>query len=210
MRVILKPGALILAPETEQEREEFAIWRDSARGHVFYLETSSGRGGALHDLGAREDACREPINIVFDTTDARWRPISNLALTPFTLRGMSYASVEAFWQGLKLHADDERARVAVLWGKPAKGAAAGVPESREFTYQGQTYASGGPGHQALMVEACRAKFAQNLEARDALLSTGDRPLVHVTRRDSKTIPGALMADIWMRIRSELRRGTGVE
>ena len=36
--------------------------------------------------------------------------------------------------------------------------------------------------------ACRAKFAQNREATDALLSTGDRPLTHVVRRDSRTIP----------------------
>ncbi len=61
-----------------------------------------------------------------------------------------------------------------------------------------------------MFEACQAKFAGNLEAREALLSTGDRPLVHKTRRDSKTIPGALMADIWMRIRAHLQRGASVE
>jgi hypothetical protein len=40
------------------------------------------RGGALLDLGVREEACREPINIVFDQGDPRWQPISNLALAP--------------------------------------------------------------------------------------------------------------------------------
>jgi len=35
-------------------------------------------------------------------------------------------------------------------------------------------------------------------------ATGNRPLVHRMRRDSRTIPGALMADIWMRIRQKLQ------
>ena len=37
-----------------------------------------------------------------------------------------------------------------------------------------------------------------------LLSTGERPLMHRTRRDSRTIPGVVMADIWMRIRDGLK------
>jgi len=55
-----------------------------------------------------------------------------------------------------------------------------------------------------MEKACRAKFTQNAEAAAALLATGDRPLTHVVRRDSKTIPGVVMAAIWMRIRKELK------
>jgi predicted NAD-dependent protein-ADP-ribosyltransferase YbiA (DUF1768 family) len=57
-----------------------------------------------------------------------------------------------------------------------------------------------------MERACRAKFEQNADARAALLSTGDRPLTHVVRRDSKTIPSVIMAQIWMRIRHDLRQG----
>ena len=123
---------------------------------------------------------------------------------------MNYASVEGFWQGLKFEAGDERARVAALWGKPAKIAAAGMPDRRDFMYQGRTYVSGSHDHHGLMSEACQAKFSQNLEAREALLSTGNRPLVHKTRRDSKTIPGALMADIWTRVRTDLQRGAAIE
>ena len=40
----------------------------------------------------------------------------------------------------------------------------------------------------------------------ALVGTGDRPLMHKTRRDSRTIPGVVMADIWMRIRRTLAKG----
>jgi len=38
------------------------------------------------------------------------------------------------------------------------------------------------------------------------LSTGTRPLVHKTLRDSRNIPGAIMAEIWMRIRGRLVDG----
>jgi hypothetical protein len=56
-----------------------------------------------------------------------------------------------------------------------------------------------------MERACRAKFEQCHEAREALLSTGTRPLTHRMRRDSKSIPGVIMADIWMRIRRHLQK-----
>ena len=53
--------------------------------------------------------------------------------------------------------------------------------------------------------ACEAKFSQHEEARRALLNTKERPLVHKTRRDSRTIPGVIMAEIWTRIRSRLAK-----
>lgn len=210
MRVILKPGLVALAAETAEEEATFAAWQAASQGHVFHFEPGSERGGAFLDLGERAQACREPINILFEQGEAAWRPISNLALTPFRLDGRDYASVEGFWQGLKLNDPAERARVARLWGAEAKSAVRRRgPDS--FDYDGRLLASGGPGHRELMARACLAKFSQNAEAREALLSTGERPLTHRARRDSKTIPGALMADIWMRIRAGLRRedaGTG--
>ncbi len=61
-----------------------------------------------------------------------------------------------------------------------------------------------------MARACRAKFAQHPGARAALLATGERPLTHRVRRDSLTIPGALMADIWMQLRKRLRAGESLD
>jgi predicted NAD-dependent protein-ADP-ribosyltransferase YbiA (DUF1768 family) len=204
MRVLLKPEALILSPETDAEQEAFSAWRQTVEGHVFVLDSRSDKGAALFDMGVREEACREPINIVSDQGEPRWHPIGNLALAPFTLRGRHYASVEGFWQGLKFAKETDRARVAALWGKEAKRAADGLGEAENFAYEGVTYSVGAYGHRSLMLEACRAKFKQNGEAREALLATGDRPLMHRVRRDSKTIPGVLMADFWMRIRDDLR------
>jgi predicted NAD-dependent protein-ADP-ribosyltransferase YbiA (DUF1768 family) len=205
MRVIFKGAHLVLVTETEAERAAFAAWRRDKMGHVFGFDGGSEKGGALHDLGVYEEACREPINITFESGDPRWLPISNLALTPFDMLGRRYASVEGFWQGLKFPSDEERERVAGLYGPEAKSAAYGEPEREVFVFEGRTYATGGPGHRGLMLQACRAKFTQHAQARAALLATGDRPLTHRVRRDSKTIPGALMADIWVRIRAALRR-----
>jgi predicted NAD-dependent protein-ADP-ribosyltransferase YbiA (DUF1768 family) len=205
MRVILKPGLFVVTPENAAEREAWAAWRLTMADHVFHLADGTGDGAPFHDLGPRALACRDPINIVFDQVEACWRPISNLAHTPFTLDGRHYASVEGFWQGLKFDKDAERRRVASLWGLDAKKAAGSAPAGASFHYNGQAHPFGGPEHHGLMLQACRAKFAQNLEASEALLATGDRILVHRTPRDSKTIPGALMADIWTRIRATLQR-----
>jgi len=204
VRVILKDGLLILAVEDAAEAAAFAAWREANRDHVFHFDGGSEKGGALRDLGLRADACREPINIVHGMGDPRWQPIGNLAHTPFILRGRGYASVEGFWQGLKFSAEADRARVAQLWGSAAKAAGDAAPRLEEFTYDGRTYGTGSADHRALMLLACRAKFAQNLAAREALLATGNRPLTHRVRRDSRTIPGAVMAEMWMRIRTAHR------
>lgn len=174
MRVILKPGLLALAAETPEDEAALAAWRTAACDHVFYFDGGSPRGGALHDLGLRTEACREPINILFDQGLPTWRPISNLAHTPFALDGRVYASVEGFWQGLKLEDPAGRKCVAGLWGAEAKTAVRG-PQPESFTYGGRVLPAGGPDHRALMARACQAKFAQDAEARETLLATGERP-----------------------------------
>jgi hypothetical protein len=55
-----------------------------------------------------------------------------------------------------------------------------------------------------MRRACAAKFTQDDAALAALLSTGTRPPAHRMRRDSRSIPGAMLSQIWMDIRAKLR------
>jgi predicted NAD-dependent protein-ADP-ribosyltransferase YbiA (DUF1768 family) len=202
MRVLLKPEILVVLPDTAEETDAFQTWASAHQDHVFHLTADANGSAVLRDLGLRADACREPINIVFEINDTRFQPISNLALAPFELDGRRYASVEGFWQGLKSDSATERARIAALWGVEAKNAGPRVwPPT--FAYEGQTFPSGAYPHWKLMRRACEAKFSQNTEARAALLATGERPLTHKVRRDSRTIPGVLMADIWLRIRAKL-------
>jgi len=96
-------------------------------------------------------------------------------------------------------------RIAALHGSTAKRAAETAEKSETFEYRGERFQAGRPEHWRLMRMACHAKFTQCAAARSALLSTGTRPLTHTMKRDSDTIPGVIMADIWMRIRARLQK-----
>lgn len=209
MKLSFQNNVIGLSAETPEEQEicELLMLAD---GHIFQLHAASSRGMALSLIGPEEDARRAPLNIV-QSIAPRFAPISNLALTPFEIDGQRYASVEGFWQGLKHPDTVQRRAMAKLWGGEAKGRGSALDQPDEFTYQGTMVTAGSPEHWALMRTACEAKFTQNDAARTALLETGERWLTHKVRRDSRTIPGAIMADIWMRIRARLQeqeaRGT---
>jgi predicted NAD-dependent protein-ADP-ribosyltransferase YbiA (DUF1768 family) len=202
MKLSFQNNVVGLSAETPAE-EEICALLCAADGHVFQLQATSARGMAFHELGPEDDARRAPLNIN-RRMDPRFAPISNLAPTPFLLDGEWYASVEGFWQGLKLDDLAQRAAMAKLSGAHAKDAGSGAGQPPAFTYRGATIAAGSPEHWDLMRRACEAKFAQHEGARTALLATGARWLTHKVRRDSRTIPGAVMADIWMRIRAGLQ------
>jgi predicted NAD-dependent protein-ADP-ribosyltransferase YbiA (DUF1768 family) len=177
-------------------------WKQVHEGHVLLVRRQAGAGLALADLGPQPVACREPINIVSTHADPSIRILSNFALTPFVLDGLDYQSVEGFWQGLKFDQPSERRRVAMLVGKAAKDE--GRRQTAEsFDFGGRSIRVGSREHWQLMETACWAKFTQHAEARSALLATDSRPLMHRVRRDSRSIPGVIMAEIWMRIRGRL-------
>jgi predicted NAD-dependent protein-ADP-ribosyltransferase YbiA (DUF1768 family) len=207
MKTILKGDLLIVVPEGDDEAQALAAWKALHDGHVLLVAANAGTGVALKDLGRREDACREPINVTSRSPDESVRLIGNFAATPFALDGRAYASVESFWQGLKFDGL-ERRRVAELSGPAARHAGDEKGYGAKVSYEGSSIAVGTRDHWDLMERACRAKFAQNADARAALLATSDRPLVHRTRHDSRTIPGAIMAEIWMKLRSELQAAGG--
>ena len=204
MRVILKPSLIVIAGDAA-DASDAARFADRHAGHVFSLTPQGDKGFVLRDLGAKPEACREPINIHSRVTDPELRLIGNLAHTPFELDGMLYQSVEGFWQGLKFANSDDRTRMAELHGSAAKRAGEAAPVHETFEYRGARFRVGRPDHWRLMREACHAKFTHCDPARRALLSTGERPLTHKMKRDSETIPGVVMADIWMGIRARLRK-----
>jgi hypothetical protein len=132
--------------------------------------------------------------------------ISNLAEAPFELDGRRYRSVESFWQGLKFSHDADRRRIADCEGPRALSEGSRQGYGRTIAYEGVEITVGTWDHWQLMERACQAKFLQNAEARASLLATGNRPLVHIVRRDSRSIPGVIMAQIWTRLRRKLRDG----
>lgn len=166
------------------------------------------RDARLHvrAIGTDAEVRRRPINIT-SLAKPPLALISNLAHTPFELDGLDYASVEGFWQGLKFGEEADRIRITAMHGLAAKEAGRGAPRGAVIRYGGEPIRTGTWEHWRLMERACRAKFAQHEAARAALLGTGGLLLTHRIGRDSKTIPGVIMAAIWMRIRDRLLRPT---
>jgi predicted NAD-dependent protein-ADP-ribosyltransferase YbiA (DUF1768 family) len=199
MIVRLRKGMLVVTPE---EGEALADWLDAHAGQVFRLHAIKGGSAMLQAIGPEAEACRVPLNIT-SRAPMRLRLISNFAHTPFMLDGVGYESIEGFWQGLKFPDEADRRRLAVLHGAEARDAGYHAPASDSFVFDGQTVRIGTYDHWQLMDKACTAKFAQHAAARDALLSTRNRPLVHEVARDSKNIPGVIVAAIWTRIRERL-------
>lgn len=205
MRVLTKTGMLIVVPDDPGDAERLAHFADAYHGHLLRL-LRAGRGMQLVDCGREDHVRNSPINITSDSPPPL-SLISNFAQTPFDLDGRRYASVEGFWQGLKFPAPEDRSRIAALWGSEAKQAGTEAAGLDTIEYGGRAIRVGTFEHWRLMRRACLAKFSENKAARAALLSTGERPLVHNVRRDSRVIPGVIMADIWMRIRRRLASAT---
>lgn len=205
MRVRLKDGLLLVTAESDEEQSELAAWAHRAEGQVFAFSNQDPKTLKFVSRGLEADACRLPLNITSRIDDPVLRLISNLAETPFELDGRRYASVEGFWQGLKFSEQARRDQIATLSGLEARRAGAAAAALDAFDYEGSPIRTGTYDHWALMKRACHAKFTQHAAACAALLGTGERPLVHRTRLDSRTIPGAVMAEIWMKLRTKLRR-----
>jgi predicted NAD-dependent protein-ADP-ribosyltransferase YbiA (DUF1768 family) len=201
--MIVRPrdGMLIVTPG---EGETLADWLDAHAGQVFRLQAIKGGSALLQAIGPEAEACRIPINITSQAPEPL-RLVSNFAHTSFVLDDKSYESIEGFWQGLKFPDEADRRRLALLHGSEARDAGYHAPESDTLMFDGENVRVGTYAHWRLMQKACRAKFAQHAAAREALLSTRNRPLVHQVKRDSKNIPGVIMAAIWMRVRERLLR-----
>jgi predicted NAD-dependent protein-ADP-ribosyltransferase YbiA (DUF1768 family) len=199
VRVERDADGLSIVAETDGERG----WLAGAAGDVFHAVVAGDGRVRLERLGPRATACREPINVWAGSPDPALRLIGNFAATPFVLDDAGYASVEGFWQGLRCASPAERRRIATLDGEAAKAAGEAHPYGAVVRYDGREIPVGTWAHWELMRRACWAKFTQHAAARAALLATAPRPIEHRVPRDSRTIPGVVMADIWMEIRARL-------
>ena len=153
--------------------------------------------------------------------------LSNFAPTPFTFRGKRYASLEGFWQ-MMLYPESPsdpralaktltwphtRSEVAQMTAFVAKAAGdTGENNMRRIsidwvTFEGKRmpYRSMTRGeHYRLVVEAMRAKLAQNPEVRRILLATGNLTLLPDHIEEAHAPPEWAYFTIWMDIRTELQ------
>ncbi len=174
----------------------------------------------------------KPGEVILSKTQRISASLSNFAATPFTLHGVRYASVEGFWQMMLYPegANDPRAKDAFLTWPFTRAkvgqmtafeakAAGDVGEENMHklgidwvTFQGKrmpyrSMVKGVKGeHYRLIVEAMRAKLAQNPEVRRILLATGDLTLLPDHTQEANAPPEWAYFRIWMEIRSELQGG----
>lgn len=145
----------------------------------------------------------KPLNIWSRSDEEIGRLMSNFAHTPFTLYGVEYASIEAFYATLLIpQSEAKRERVRRMWGVRAKHE---IPKSKPgwIEHQGAKFAIGSEQHHALVKEAIRAKLAAHPEIAQAFVATRPRPLVHETGYPDP--PGAEFPHfVLCRILTELR------
>ena len=158
--------------------------------------------------------------------------LSNFAATPFTFRGVRYASVEGFWYTMLYPEgpDDPRAKApgirwahvraeltqmvafeAKAWGQAAEenmrkmGIDWVTFEGRRFPYHSKTTKG---EHYRLVFAAEHAKLDQNPRVREVLLSTGNLILRPDHIEEPDAAPEWHYYQLWMDIRAELTGGSG--
>lgn len=118
------------------------------------------------------------LNVNSRSQDPRGRLLSALANRPFELKGIMFASVEGFFQGIRFPFDDPRRRRAF---------AASFGYAREFRHEanasriwwnGQEISAGSIAHKELIEAAFRASFEQNPDRTQALIDTKGLSLTH--------------------------------
>lgn len=152
----------------------------------------------------------EPINIV-STAEGVEQLLSNFAHTPFEIDGIRCESVEGLLQGLKDEDPEKQLRIFGKHGFQAKRAGTKkrnrkVWDSQKVWLRGTPVEFRSEEYYDLIERAIRAKFEQNEDAREALRSTGDRPLVHDTGQPESprtSLPAERFIDILIRIRAQL-------
>lgn len=151
---------------------------------------------------------------------------SNLSPNAFTMDGKIYASVEGLWQSMKYpeNSHDERLKdpsikwaytreqVMSLSGFESKKAGDLANANMKklgiqwITYQGKRIEYKGKDtdeHYQIILNASRAKIAQNPDLKKLLVSTGDLKFLPDHKQDPNASKAYRYYEIYMKIRSEL-------
>jgi hypothetical protein len=165
-------------------------------------------GGEKHEYRPKSAIKPEekPLNVASMSVEPIAKLLSNFAETPFVLDGVRYASVEGFYQSLRITDPVRRAQAAQLHGKEAKAAGRDFKNVTHGEYRGEVFELGGPRHHEIVKRALRAKLEQNPELARQFIETHPRPIIHNTGRpESKSTkyPGAVFSQTLMELRQEL-------
>jgi predicted NAD-dependent protein-ADP-ribosyltransferase YbiA (DUF1768 family) len=145
----------------------------------------------------------QPLNVWSRSDEEIGRLMSNFAHTPFTLDGVQYASVEAFYASL-LVVPQRRERVRKMYGVRAKHEIPKV-KPRTFEYCGEKIGLGTAEHIALIQRAIRAKLSAHPEVASAFVATRPRPIAHETGYEDAPdveFPKAVLCRVLTELRDE--------
>lgn len=128
-------------------------------------------------MDAVEDGAK-PINIWSRADEEIGRLMSHFAHTPFSLDGVEFGSVEAFYSWLAWGVDgDHREKVRSMWGARSKQACPKL-KPEYFDYHGRAVRFGSDEHHELILRANRAKLDAYPEIAWTFVATLPRPIVH--------------------------------
>lgn len=146
------------------------------------------------------------LNVSSTSSDWKGVALSNFQLSPFSLDGILFASIEGFIQGIKFPEGDARREQAfVSSGWEAKNLAGEADRSGAY-WQGRKFVYGSSEHHRLIERAIRARIAQNSGLAQVLASTGDATLVHITNEPESpttSLPAVVFCRILNQMRDEL-------
>jgi predicted NAD-dependent protein-ADP-ribosyltransferase YbiA (DUF1768 family) len=112
----------------------------------------------------------KPLNVFSRSNEEIGRLMSNFAPTKFTLDGLEFGSIEAFYVYLLFLEEDKREKVRPLYGIVAKRM--GKSSRLERTcYRGEEFDLGSETHFGLIKRAIRAKLKAHPVIADAFVAT---------------------------------------
>jgi len=116
--------------------------------------------------------------IEFNSKSEAFSELSNFYGSPFTLNGKTYPTVEHFFQCKKFPGDPVLQEKIRLAKTPVGAKRAGRTKSEHFRLDWEEV------KETVMLEGLRAKFTQNPQVAELLLSTGTAALYEKMPRDS--------------------------
>jgi predicted NAD-dependent protein-ADP-ribosyltransferase YbiA (DUF1768 family) len=203
-RVIRKPDGTVVElqknGDTRLTRPDGTVTVYQEDGTVVHISTDGVRTESRPKSRIKPE--ERPLNVTSMTTERIGRLLSNFAKTPFTLDGVRYASIEAFYVCLKTDDAGLRKQIRSLSGPAARAAGKGLKPT-ETTYGNQVVRLGSAEHHDLIKRAVRAKLEQNPEIAEEFVTTYPRPIIHDTGRPERSSTW-LPASVFCRILTEIR------
>lgn len=121
------------------------------------------------------------INKIIDIVSYGGYPaceLSNFCAHEFKFRGFPVSSMEGFLQGLKFQDPILQGAMFLLVGYTAKSIGSRKTWANTLWWQGSPIRRFSKEYQDFIKESYQAMFDQNKEFREALLSTGEREILH--------------------------------